>query len=100
MQYIDSKMMKHLEDGGTILLDGRITFGLEEVRNSLFNGSKVWTYKKEPKYTYRRTKIYTDGVEVDTYWYPSKTTFMNIHHVSDVKFGPWQRRLATEVCDD
>ena len=100
MQYIDSKMMKHLEDGGTILLDGRITCGLEEVRNSIFNGSKVWTYKKEPKYTYRRTKIYTDGVEVETHWYPSKEVFMDTHHGVEITFGIWQKRLATEVSDD
>ena len=101
-QYIDSKMMKHLEAGGVILHDSGITYGLTEVRRSIHSGEKVWSYKKEPKYVYRRTIICDDGSEYDTRWYLSKKLFMENYAPSGTtsKFGPWQKRKATEVCDD
>ena len=101
-QKFDSKMHKHLEDGGLVELvkdKTRITYGLHEVLCSSWRDDAVWEYKAGPKYVWTRVVIYPDGAERDDYWYPSKEAFMK-RWSEDIKFGKWQRRLATEVSDD
>jgi len=103
-QKMDSKMLKHLEEGGlvTACVKGgpKVAYNHQAAMESLFLSEKVWEYKAEPKYVYRRVLIRDDGSEsVDLDWYPTKVAFMR-GWSSSKKFGPWQRRLATEACDD
>ena len=102
-QKFDSKMHKHLEDGGLVELvkdKTRITYGLHEVLCSSWRDEAVWEYKAEPKYVWTRVVILPNGEEYDSSWYPTKEDFMDDESSVTSKFGKWRRRLATEVCDD
>ena len=103
MQKFDSKMMKHLEDGGLVEHVGttgnRTTYGLHEVLCSAWRDDAVWEYKAEPKYVWTRVRITADGTEFEYPWFTSKELFME-GRPAGTKFGPWRRRLETEVCDD
>ncbi len=103
-QKFDSKMHKHLEDGGLVVLihknGNRTTYGLHELLCSSWRYDAVWEYKAEPKYVWTRVVVLPDGEEYDTNWYPAKKDFMHDERYNNNKFGPWKRRLATGVSDD